>query len=139
MAKKKITATTDNSEWKESKVRKKRKPMTEKQRIAAAERLEKARAAKPPAKNSSIHVSVLALPDDHPVSVKKVQEWIKHNRDLLKEENQAIKLNQKGAIARAASIEGYIRQMRTYLKHGDWCDNFYGKNQQHKVKWASNG
>ena len=79
------------------------------------------------------------FPDDHPVSVKKVQEWIKHNRDLLKEENQAIKLNQKGAIARAASIEGYIRQMRTYLKHGDWCDNFYGKNQQHKVKWASNG
>ena len=39
MAKKKITATTDNSEWKSPKKRKTRKPMTEDQRAAASERL----------------------------------------------------------------------------------------------------
>ena len=42
----KIKATTDNSGWKEKKVRKPRKPMTEKQRVAAAKRLEKAREAR---------------------------------------------------------------------------------------------
>ena len=42
---KKITASTDNSGWVEpkKKVRKKRKPMTEEQKQAAAARLEKAR------------------------------------------------------------------------------------------------
>ena len=40
---KKITVETDNSNWQAPKVRKKRKPMTEEQRVAAAARLEKAR------------------------------------------------------------------------------------------------
>ena len=43
MAKKKVTVRTDNSEWKAPKKRRKpRKPMTEEQRAAAAERLAKA-------------------------------------------------------------------------------------------------
>jgi hypothetical protein len=46
MVKRKIKVKTDNSGWKEPKVRKKRKPMTKKQRIAASKRLEKARATK---------------------------------------------------------------------------------------------
>ena len=45
---KKIKAKTDNSGWVEpkKKVRKKRKPMTDEQKAAAAKRLEKARAAR---------------------------------------------------------------------------------------------
>ena len=43
MARKKITATTDNSEWKAPKKRKPRKPMTDEQKAAASERLAKAR------------------------------------------------------------------------------------------------
>ena len=39
MAKKKIRVETDNSNWKAPKTRKKRKPMTEEQKVAAAERL----------------------------------------------------------------------------------------------------
>ena len=44
----KVKASTDNSGWVEpkKKVRKRRKPMTEEQRRAASERLEKARAAR---------------------------------------------------------------------------------------------
>ena len=45
--KRKVKATTDNSGWVEPKIvikrRKKRKPLTPEQKIAAAERLEKAR------------------------------------------------------------------------------------------------
>ena len=54
MARKKIVASTENNSWVAPKVRKKRKPMTEEQRIAAAERLESARAARAPAKNDSV-------------------------------------------------------------------------------------
>ena len=43
MVKKKITATTDNSEWKAPKKRKPRKPMSDEQKAAASERLAKAR------------------------------------------------------------------------------------------------
>ena len=53
--------TTINEGWKAPK---KRKPMTPEQRVAAAERLEKARAAKAPAKNETIHSSVLSRSDD---------------------------------------------------------------------------
>ena len=49
-------------------IKKKRKPMTEEQKQAACERLAKARAARPPAKTSSIHHSVLARPDDDMLS-----------------------------------------------------------------------
>ena len=41
--KKNITVETHKSNWQAPKVRKKRKPMTEDQRVAAAARLEKAR------------------------------------------------------------------------------------------------
>ena len=43
MVPKKILVETDNSNWQAPKVRKKRKPMTDEQRAAAAARLEKAR------------------------------------------------------------------------------------------------
>ena len=79
MARKKVTVRTDNSTWKAPKVRKKRKPMTEEQRKAAAERLAVARAKKAPSQNTSIHPSVLALPDDHYLSYKNVKGWIKTN------------------------------------------------------------
>ena len=55
MVRKKIVASTENNSWVAPKVRKKRKPMTEEQRIAASERLEKARAARTPAKNLWLH------------------------------------------------------------------------------------
>ena len=45
VARKKITATTDNSEWQAPKKRKPRKPMSDEQRSAASERLAKAREA----------------------------------------------------------------------------------------------
>ena len=60
--KKKITVETDNSTWKAPKTRKKRKPMTEEQRVAAAERLAKVRERKaaedPSYGKSGVHESL---------------------------------------------------------------------------------
>ena len=136
---KKITALTDNSGWVEpkKKVRKKRKPMTEEQKQAAAERLEKAR-QKRAAKNpdygmSGIHESLRNLPEDHRAHPKKVKQWIKTQKDLAASERRAVKQGMKGAYARQCNHEGYIRNLVKYLRDGDYVDNFYGEYQEHKV------
>tara|TARA_B100001175_G_scaffold242072_1_gene208445 strand:- start:261 stop:866 length:606 start_codon:yes stop_codon:yes gene_type:complete len=138
---KKITASTDNSGWaepKRKKVRKKRKPMTEEQKVAAAERLEKAREARA-AKNpdygvSNIHPSLRNLPDDHALHPKKVKQWIKTQKEIVSSERAAERQNVKGAKAKRCSAEAYIRDMKTYLRNGDWISYFYGEYEQSKSK-----
>ena len=136
---KKITALTDNSGWVEpkKKVRKKRKPMTEEQKQAAAERLEKAR-QKRAAKNpdygmSGIHESLRNLPEDHRAHPKKVKQWIKTQKDLASSERRSVKQGIKGAYAKQCSHEGYIRNLVKYLRDGDYVDVFYGEHMEHKV------
>ena len=132
----KITSKTDNKGWTDpskKKVRKKRKPMTEEQKAAAAERLEKARAVRA-AKNpdygmTGIHESLRDLPDDYPITPKKVKVWIKTQKELASMERKNEKANVKGATARKASHETYVRNLQNYLKDGDYVDTFYGEHQ----------
>jgi len=137
MAKKKITATTDNSEWKAPKKRKTRKPMTEEQRAAASERLARAReirAEKNPDYGKTSLAPVLHnLPDDHQLHPNKVKVWIKTQKSLAASERAAVRQKVKGAEASLASHEGYVRNMQTYLRNGDWVDMFYGEHQQNKI------
>jgi len=68
------------------KFKKPRKPMSEKNRIQAAERLREAREKRlreNPPKYTNIHPSVRELPDDHPLSRKRVTSWIKTQKGLL--------------------------------------------------------
>ena len=120
------------------KIRKARKPMTEEQKAAAVERLAKARekraAANPPT-YKNIHPDVVAIPDDGYLSLTKVRKWIKHNRDLLKEERANLRAGVKKSEANVKSLEGYIRNMDRYLRDGDWSDNFFGEDQQNRTKW----
>lgn len=136
-----IRSKTDNSGWidpsKKKKVRKKRKPMTEEQRHAAAERLEKARQARA-AKNpnygqSGIHESLRDLPDDAPINPKKVKQWIKTQKELASVERRNEKAGVKGAFARRLLHEGYVRNMQRYLRDGDWVDYFYGEHQEKRM------
>ena len=136
----KIKASTDNSGWVEpkKKIRKRRKPMTEEQKQAAAARLEKAREARA-AKNpdygqSSIHVSLRDLSDDHPAHPKKVKRWIKTQKELAASERRAVKQGVKGAYSRQCTHEGYIRNLVKYLRDGDYVDMFYGEYMEHNIK-----
>jgi hypothetical protein len=101
MARKKITATTDNSEWKAPKKRKPRKPMSDEQKAAASERLAKARAAKieknPNYGQGNIHESLRHLPAEHQLSPTKVKQWINVQQDYAKSERFAVRQNVKGA------------------------------------------
>ena len=137
--KRRITVKTDNSDWKSpKKVRKPRKPMSEKQRSAASKRLEKAREARakknPNYGMSGVHESLQNLPDDHELSAVKVKSWIKAQNDLAKSERAAVRQKVKGAEARLASHEGYIRNMQKYLRDGDWVDMFYGEHGDKKIR-----
>ena len=117
------------------KIKRKRKPMTPEQRAAAIERLAKAREAKGPAQHQNICQEVLAKPDDHFLSLKKVRSWIKSNKEQISSLRAEVRRDVKGAKAKLHSKEGYIRNMQHYLKHGDWIDNFYGEHEEKKVQW----
>ena len=131
---KKIVARTQNDGWKP---KKKRKPMTEEQRKAAAERLAIARSKKTPSENTSIPPKVFALPDDHHLSAKKVKEWIKSNREMMSSYRAQMRKEVKGARAMYHDLEGYVRFMKHYLKHGDWMSDVYGENQEKRINWRT--
>jgi len=112
---------------KKPKVKRKRKPMTTEQKAAASERLALARAKRAPAKNSSVHPDVLALPDEHPVSYVKVKEWLKYNKELLsglkaQRDSKDSKQRQEFQIT-----EAYVKNIKIYIKDGIWLDHRFGK------------
>ena len=120
------------------KKRKPRKPMSKEQRAAASERLKKARAVRaeknPNFGLSSVNECLRDLPEDHWRHPKKIKDWIKTQKDLVKEARSQVRQKMKGAESRLSSHEGYIKNMQKYLRDGDWVDDFYGEYQQSKVR-----
>jgi hypothetical protein len=118
-------------------VKKKRKPMTEEQKAAAAERLRLAREKRlrdnPPV-YKNIHPDVLALDEEHPWHHLKIKEWIKTQKSLLSSERQNVRAKIKGAEAKVASIEGYIRNLDNYLRTGTYSDFFWGEYAENRCK-----
>jgi len=134
MARRNIKSESDTSLPKR---RKYRKPMSDEQRAAAAERLAQARQkrlAENPPEYKSIHPSVLERGEDDPWNHKNVKKWIKTQKSLLSSERAAARAKVKGAIARVADIEGYIRNMEKFLRHGVWLDLFWGEYAEHKTR-----
>ena len=136
----KIKASTDNSGWVEpkKKIRKRRKPMTEEQKQAAAARLEKARAARaakhPDYGQSGIPPTLRNLPDAHPAHPKKVRQWIKTQKELAASERKSVKQGVKGAYSKQCIHEAYVRNLVKYLRDGDYVDMFYGEYMEHNIK-----
>ena len=130
-------ARVENDSTIQKKTRKRRKPMSAEQKAAAAERLALAREKRlkeNPPEYKSIHPNVLAKGDDHPWSHIKVKEWIKTQKSLMSSERANIRGKVKGAEARYESHRGYIRNLETYLRTGEYIDMFWGEYQQNKCK-----
>jgi len=115
------------------KVRKRRKPMTEEQRAAAIERLAKARAAKKPAQNTSIHESIRDLPEDHDLHPDKVKEWIKDWKLRLKGMRHYANSKEVKEVAKYYEVDGYIKNMQRYLDSGVWLDFWAGPDRTQRV------
>ena len=62
---------------------------------------------------------------------------MKTQKELASVERASVKKDVKGSIARLSSHDGYVREMQSYLKHGDWVSNFYGEYQEKKIKWKN--
>ena len=112
-----------------------RRKLTQQQKQAAAARLAAARAKKGEPKYSQYDQTVVNLPDDHKPSFKKVRQWIKANKEKLPLLKKAVRLKERGSIAKLAITEGYISNMESYLRNGLWLDLFYGEDQEHSTGW----
>ena len=122
---------------KPTKFKKRRKPMSPEQKAAAVERLAKARAARQAAAGppKNVAASVLALDENHPFSLKNVRGWIKTQQELRAELRKSVRQNVKGAIARLASCEAYIRNLDKYVRDGEYVDMRYGEHQEFAIKY----
>ena len=124
-------------EEKPKKTRKPRKPMTEEQRLAAAERLRKAREKRMrenPPEYKNVHPSVLRRSEADPLNFLAVKDWIAINKMKLSEAKKQQRKGEKGAENIVSRISGYISIMENYLKTGDWYGLFCGENEDQFVK-----
>ena len=62
-----------------------------------------------------------------------MKEWIKTQKDLASSERKQKRLGNKNA--NPDIHEAYVRNMKTYLRNGDWVDSFYGEHQEKVVRY----
>jgi len=124
----------DKLGFERKKVKRKRKPMTEEQRKAAAERLAKAREARGHTGALSVHHSIRDLPEDHYLHWTKVKEWIKDNEMKLRGMKTMKDSSNWKERADYQSLEVYIKNMKSYLSSGNWSDFRYGANGEQRVQ-----
>ena len=117
-----------------TKVRKKRK-MTEEQKEAARQRLAAARANRGPSTNKLIPEDVRNLPDEHPLSLKNVRQWLKENKLLLSSISGYKNSKESKERDLFNRTETYVANMESYLRGGVWLDLFFGPNQEKKIKY----
>ena len=118
-----------------------RKQLSEERKQELRDQLTKARSKKKKAEYKNVYPSVLAKPDDDPLSLKSIKKAIKHN----KEKASAFLTNSrrrgttpKQSIAdkiNADSAKAYIRFMEHYLRTGDWISDFMGDDEEKKTQW----
>jgi hypothetical protein len=106
------------------------------------DKMARARAAKKPPTYKNVHEDVKALDDDHYLSLKKVKEWEKHNKLRVKELKPLIrkadnKKDKRTLERELMNRQAYIKYLATYLDTATWLDLFYGKDQEHLMKWRT--
>ena len=116
------------------KVTRKRKPMTEEQKAAAAERLRIAREKRGADGSKSVHHSIRDLPEDHFLHWKKVKEWIKTNTAELKRIHSYKHSKVSKERQEYADLAVYIDNMKRYLSGGHWSDFRYGEDREKRVR-----
>jgi hypothetical protein len=84
---------------------------------------------------SQIRKELYDLPKNATFQVDKVLEWIKHNQEVSRSMNREVRMNVQGAIAKRSMRDGYIKDMRHYLRYGDWISLFYGKDMKNLTKY----
>ena len=110
-----------------------KRKMSEAQREAAAKNLAKARASNKPATYKNVAPKVLALDDDHGLSVVSVKRDIKASKEKIRDLRKAKGRNERGATAKLLSVQAYVRGLNSYLRDGMYPFDFYGEDEEHLV------
>ena len=118
-----------------------RKQLTEKRKQELRDQLSKARSKRSPAEYKNIHLKVLEIPDDGPLSLKSIKKSIKHSKDRASA--YSVNSRRRGATPKQAitdsinsdNTKAYIRFMEHYLRTGDWISNFMGDDEEKKTQW----
>ena len=114
-------------------VKRKRKPMSEEQRLAASERLAAARAARGHDGSKSVHPDLLEVDEDSPIHWKKVREWVKEISDELRsKKNLRISKDTKERFE-YQTLDVYLGNLKKYLESGIWLDSRYGRHREGKI------
>ena len=107
------------------------------------QRMAELRAKKKPPKMVGVHPSIVALPDDHMLSHKKIKQWIETQEGKARsagqtERSKSSEMSNKkrnAAMRERMDAQGYIRAMKRYLRTGDWDNIYYGEHEQNLTKW----
>ena len=112
--------------------------MTEAQRKAAVERLAKARQArkKKPTELKNVHPDVAKLPSDHYLSYDNCKKYLKACKEQISAARSDMRRNVKGASAQYHIWKGYEGNINTYIRNGDWLDDFYGEDHNKRILWT---
>lgn len=116
------------------KARKKR-VMTEEQKAAAIARLAKARENRGPSQNKLIDETVRNLPDENPLSLRNVREWIKENKDMLSSIKDWKDSKDAKQRLKFASTQTYVANLEGYLRSGVYLDNRWGSEGQNAIQY----
>jgi hypothetical protein len=89
--------------------------------------------------NIEVHSIALSYGEEHPLHIDKVEEWLEHAEENKKEyarlARKKIKsLSCKNPLACSLIHEGYIKEIKHYLRTGDWISSVYGMEQEHIVR-----
>jgi hypothetical protein len=115
-------------------VRKPRKEMTPEQKAAAAERLAKAREAREPSKNSSYDEGVRNLPDEDPLSLKRVKQWLITQKEILSSVKHLKDSKEAFERSKYNEVYTYVQNLEAYLKYGVYFDHKTGEHMESKIK-----
>lgn len=132
-AKKQALALKQLGEETPKKKRKRRKPMSDEQKAAASERLKKARAARKPAKNLSVHETIRDLDEDHPLNPKEVKRWIKEQKKALSSMRHFKESSHWKERMEYQTRERRVYNMEAYLRSGVWLDPNWGEFSENKM------
>lgn len=113
----------------------KKRILTEEQKQVLRDRINKARENRKVSGDKTIHEDIRNLPDDHPLSPKKVKGWIKTCKDKLSGMRKW-RTSNDAKQRDTFNIESvYLANLQAYLRDGQYRDLFYGEHHQHKIKF----
>ena len=72
----------------------------------------------------------LAVPEGYNLHISNIEEWVEYNDRKKKEYARLSRKGEKGALAYGLRYEGYLKEIKHYLRTGDWISDFFGKYQE---------